>query len=163
MVWNQSTMSFRFPTKLYNCYFPIYNAFSMGYIAFTFVHLSEEYFCGWFVNSFPSIWYKQCYASQLYDWNSASITKTLLMQMPQMSFTQFHNKLAQVLGTHQQTGNKASAKTVTTSAVEAEPEEKSSPAKSKTKKDAKISGQSMQIFMSNWTRQWQKTPKSGNS
>ena len=37
---------------------------------------------------------KQCYASQLYDWNSASIAKTLLMQMPQMSFTQFHNELA---------------------------------------------------------------------
>ena len=37
---------------------------------------------------------KQCYASQLYDWNSASIAKTHLMQMPQISFTQFHNKLA---------------------------------------------------------------------
>ena len=33
--------------------------------------------------------FKQCYASQLYDKNSASIAKTLLMQMPQMSFTQF--------------------------------------------------------------------------
>ena len=44
---------------------------------------------------------KQHYASQLYDKNSASITKTLLMQMPQMSFTQFQNELARVLGTHQ--------------------------------------------------------------
>ena len=32
---------------------------------------------------------KQHYVSQLYDKNSASIAKTLLMQMPQMSFTQF--------------------------------------------------------------------------
>ena len=31
----------------------------------------------------------QHYTSQLYDKNSTSITKTLLMQMPQMSFTQF--------------------------------------------------------------------------
>ena len=44
---------------------------------------------------------KQCYASQLYDQNSASIAKTLLMQIPQMSFTQFQNELARVLGTHQ--------------------------------------------------------------
>ena len=29
----------------------------MGYIAFAFVHLSVEYFCEWFVISFPSIWY----------------------------------------------------------------------------------------------------------
>ena len=44
---------------------------------------------------------KQCYASQLYDKNSTSIAKTLLMQMPQISFTQFRNKLARVLGTRQ--------------------------------------------------------------
>ena len=48
----------------------------------------------------PDFWHdldmtlKQCYASQLYDWNSTSIAKTLLMQMPQISFTQFCNKLA---------------------------------------------------------------------
>ena len=65
---------------------------------------------------------KQCFTSQLYDQNSTSIAKTLLMQMPQMSFTQFCNELAHVLGTHQHTGNKASAKVVTTSSVEAEPE-----------------------------------------
>ena len=88
---------------------------------------------------------KQCYASQLYDQNSTSIAKTLLMQMPQMSFTQFCNELARVLGTHQCTGNKASAKAVTTSSVEAEPEEKSPLEKSKRKQNAKISVQSSQI------------------
>ena len=66
------------------------------------------------------------------------------MQMPQMSFTQFRNELAQVLGTCQRTGGKASAKTVTTSAVEAEAE-KCSLAKTKSKKDSKISVQSSQI------------------
>ena len=44
---------------------------------------------------------KQHYASQLYDKNSTSTAKTLLMQMPQMSFTQFRNELARVLGTCQ--------------------------------------------------------------
>ena len=67
------------------------------------------------------------------------------MQMPQMSFTQFCNELAWVLGTWQCTGNKASGKAVTTSTVEAEPEEKSPLAKSKRKQDAKISAQSSQI------------------
>ena len=37
---------------------------------------------------------KQHYASQLYDRSNASIAKTLLKQMPQTSFTQFHNELA---------------------------------------------------------------------
>ena len=78
---------------------------------------------------------KQHYASQLYDQNSASIAKTLLMQMPQMSFTQFCNELAQVLETHQHAlGAKASVKAVTTSSVEAESEEKSPLVKSKEKR-----------------------------
>ena len=37
---------------------------------------------------------KQCYASQLLDCNSMSIAKTLLVQMQQCSFTEFHNELA---------------------------------------------------------------------
>ena len=37
---------------------------------------------------------KQWYANQLYDRNSASIAKTLLLQMPHVSFTQFRNELA---------------------------------------------------------------------
>ena len=43
--------------------------------------------------------------------------------MPQITFTQFHNKLAQVLGTHQHVVAKASVKTVTASSVETESEE----------------------------------------
>ena len=37
---------------------------------------------------------KQCYTSQLLDRNSASIAKTLLVQMQQCSFTEFRNELA---------------------------------------------------------------------
>ena len=37
---------------------------------------------------------KQHYASQLYDHNSTSIAKTLLVQMQQCSFTEFRNELA---------------------------------------------------------------------
>ena len=37
---------------------------------------------------------KQRYASQLFDCNSASIAKTLLIQMQQCSFMEFHNELA---------------------------------------------------------------------
>ena len=44
---------------------------------------------------------KQRYASQLYDHNNASIAKTLLIQMPKVSFTKFCNELPQVLGTCQ--------------------------------------------------------------
>ena len=42
---------------------------------------------------------KQRYASQLYDKNSTSIAKTLLKQMPKISFTEFRNELSRVLGT----------------------------------------------------------------
>ena len=65
---------------------------------------------------------KQCYTSQLYDRSSASIAKMLLMQMLQMTFTQFRNELAQVLGTHQHAGAKTSTKAMTTSLVEVEPD-----------------------------------------
>ena len=78
---------------------------------------------------------KQCYASQLYDRNSASIAKTLLMQMPQMYFMQFRNELARVLGTCQQSGGKMSAKTASTSVVEVKAEERNPQMKSISKKD----------------------------
>ena len=42
---------------------------------------------------------KQHYASQLLDHNSASIAKTLLVQMSKCSFTEFHNEPARVLDT----------------------------------------------------------------
>ena len=44
---------------------------------------------------------KQWYASKLYDHSNASIAKALLLQMPDMSFTQYRNELARVLGTRQ--------------------------------------------------------------
>ena len=44
---------------------------------------------------------KQQYVSQLYDHSNVSIAKALLLQMPTVSFTQYHNELARVLGTCQ--------------------------------------------------------------
>ena len=84
---------------------------------------------------------KQCYTNQLYDHNSTSITKTLLIQMPMVTFTQFHNELAWILGTHQ---CKDKNKSVTTSQVEADSGEAESIPKSHLKHDVKIA-QSSQI------------------
>ncbi len=101
---------------------------------------------------------KQRYASQLLDRNSASIAKTLLVQMSKCSFTEFRNELARVLDTRRKAIAKASLKPVTTKSVEAEEEEdqeadappssiKSSnkPSTSNIKKDKKIHAQSAQI------------------
>ena len=90
---------------------------------------------------------KQRYASQLSDHNNASIAKTLLKQMPQITFTQFCNKLARVLGTCQCAVTKASVKTVMATLAETESQEEAVMTKSQTKKDGKISAQS-------WTRLW---------
>ena len=85
---------------------------------------------------------KQRYANQLYDHNSSSIAKTLLLQMPTVTFTQFCNELAQVLGTHQR---KDKPKSVTTNQVEANSGETKSISKLHLKNGAKISAQSSQI------------------
>ena len=61
---------------------------------------------------------KQQYASQLYDRSNASIAKALLLQMPTVSFSQYRNELARVLGTHQ-----CQNKGVSSKAVSATPEE----------------------------------------
>ena len=53
---------------------------------------------------------KQRYATQLYDCNNTSIAKTLLIQMPKVSFTKFWNELAQVLGTRQWAISRVSSK-----------------------------------------------------
>ena len=53
---------------------------------------------------------KQRYASQLLDRNSASIAKTLLVQMSKCSFTEFRNELARVLDTRRKAIAKASLK-----------------------------------------------------
>ena len=44
---------------------------------------------------------KQWYANQLHDCSNVLIARTLLLQMPNVSFTQYRNELARVLGTHQ--------------------------------------------------------------
>ena len=93
---------------------------------------------------------KQHYTSQLLDRNSASIAKTLLVQMQQCSFTEFRNELARVLDTRCCAISKASAKAVTTKSVEVEEEEGDAPiptpsSKSIAKKDKKICTQSARI------------------
>ena len=99
---------------------------------------------------------KQRYASQLLDRNSASIAKTLLVQMSKCSFTEFRNELARVLDTRRKAIAKASLKPVLTKAIEVEEDEeqdaplpstKSSnkPSTTITKKDKKIHAQSAQI------------------
>ena len=55
---------------------------------------------------------KQQYASQLYDHSNASIAKALLLQMLKVSFTQYRNELARVLGTHQRPSKGVSTKAV---------------------------------------------------
>ena len=86
---------------------------------------------------------KQHYTNQLYDHNSTSITKTLLIQMPKVTFTQFRNELAKVLGTCQHF--KGSTKLVSVSSVGAESGEEETPLKSQQKCKAKMSAQSSQI------------------
>ena len=95
---------------------------------------------------------KQHYASQLLDHNSASIAKTLLVQMQQCSFTKFRNELARVLDTHCHAISKPSAKPITMKSIEVKEEDEEDtpppPPKSSTsiaKKDKKISVQSAQI------------------
>ena len=95
---------------------------------------------------------KQHYASQLLDHNSASIAKTLLVQMSQCSFTEFGNELARVLDTHRRTISKASAKPITMKSIEVEEEDEEDvplpppkPSTSLIKKDKTISTQSAQI------------------
>ena len=89
---------------------------------------------------------KQWYASQLYDHSNASIAKALLLQMPTVSFTQYRNELARVLGTCQHPSKGVSTKAVsaTQEGTESEEEEKAG-LKSQRKRDRKISAQSSQI------------------
>ena len=54
----------------------------------------------------------QRYASQLYDRSNASIAKALLLQMPTVSFTQYCNELARVLGTRQCQNKGVSSKAI---------------------------------------------------
>ena len=89
---------------------------------------------------------KQRYASQLYDCSNASIAKALLLQMPTVPFTQYHNELARVLGTHQCQNKGVSSKAISATQEETESEGKEkSDLKSQHKQDRKISTQSSQI------------------
>ena len=82
---------------------------------------------------------KQHYANHLYD---SSITKPLLLQMPTVTFTQFCNKLAWVLGMLQ---HKDKPKSVNTNQVEVNSGKTESMSKLHLKRNAKISAQSSQI------------------
>ena len=89
---------------------------------------------------------KQWYANQLHDHSNASIAKTLLLQMLNVSFTQYRNELAQVLGTLQHSVKAVSSKSVSVSAVGTESEEEEQTvSKSQCKQEKKISAQSSQI------------------
>ena len=89
---------------------------------------------------------KQRYASELYNCSNVSIAKALLLQMPMVSFTQYQNELARVLGTRQCLGKGVSTKAVsaTQEGTESEEEEKAA-LKCQRKQDKKISAQSSQI------------------
>ena len=67
---------------------------------------------------------KQHYASQLFDCNSTSIAKALLVQMQKCSFMEFRNELPRVLGTRQHTISKSSVKPIMMKSVEVEEEKK---------------------------------------
>ena len=91
---------------------------------------------------------KQWYVSQLFDKNSASIAKTLLKQMPKISFTEFRNELSRVLGTRQWAAAKSSVKAVTATSTETKSESEPVATKPRTKhikKDGKINAQASQI------------------
>ena len=88
---------------------------------------------------------KQQYTNQVYDHNSTSIAKVLLLQMPQVSFIQFRKELARVLGTHQHFSKSSLGKSVSTSSVGVKSEEKGTVFKSQSKWGKKISAQSSQI------------------
>ena len=82
--------------------------------------------------------------------------------MPKVTFTQFCNELAQILGTHQHA--KSSALSITVSSVGAEPGEEGLLSKSQQKHENKISAQSSRIrtYRVNWTLLSWRIPKCGN-
>ena len=66
--------------------------------------------------------------------------------MPNLSFTQYRNELARVLGTRQHPSKSVSSKSVTATSEETESEEEEKAvSKSQRKRDKKISTQSSQI------------------
>ena len=88
---------------------------------------------------------KQRYASQLYDRSNASIAKALLLQIPNVSFTQYRNELARVLGTRQRPSKSVSTKSVSVTPESTKSGEEKPVPKSQHKRDSKIKAQSSQI------------------
>ena len=86
---------------------------------------------------------KQHYVNQLFDCSNALIVKTLLLQMPKVTFTQFCNELARVLGTRQ--CSKSNTRVVSVSTVESELGDDEAPSKTKWKCQKKVSAQSSKI------------------
>ena len=76
---------------------------------------------------------KQWYTSQLYDRSNASIAKALLLQMPNVSFTQYRNELARVLGTRQRPSKSVSSKVCVSNTSEGTESEEKEKAVSKSK------------------------------
>ena len=108
---------------------------------------------------------KQRYVSQLSDCNNVSIAKTLLKQMPQITFTQFCNKLARVLVTCQHAVTKASVKTVTAALVETKSEEEGVMTKPKLKRMGRsvLNPPRLRTSAPSWTRLWLRISKSNIS
>ena len=81
--------------------------------------------------------------NQLYDCNNTSIVKTLLLQMPEVTFTQFRSELTRVLGTRQ--CSKSSMRVVLVSTMESDLGNDEALSKTKQKCQSKMSAQSSQI------------------
>ena len=108
---------------------------------------------------------KQQYANQLYDCNSVSIAKTLLLQMPHVSFTQFRNELARVLGTCQHSSKSSTSKSVSVSAIGAESEEEEPISKSQCisgRRRSVLSPLRLRTFVPNWMVQLLRMFKFGS-
>ena len=82
--------------------------------------------------------------NQLFDCNNASIAKTLLLQMPKVTFTLFCNEFTRVLGNCQH--SKSSTKVVSVSTVESNVGNDVAPSKAQWKCQKKMNTQSSQIW-----------------
>ena len=98
---------------------------------------------------------KQHYANQLFDHNNASIAKTLSLQMPKVTFTQYRNELARVFGTCQ--CSKPSTKAVSVSIVESNLGNDVAPSKTHAEmpeEDEVLKVPRFRICIVSWTLQW---------
>ena len=86
------------------------------------------------------------------------------MQMPHVSFTQFRNELARVLGTHQCSSVKSTGKSISTSSVGVKSDEVGAVFKSQWKwhKNSVLNPLRSRIFVQNWIAQLSKIHKFGS-